>query len=346
MAGVFLSHASVDKPLVDELKTMLQTALGLAPGDIFYSSGRGTGVPTGDSFREYIRDRMEEADFVVAVITPSYRHSEFCLAELGAVWYARDKDFFPVCVPAVDRADLKATLTGIHVERIDDSAVLAELLQRVAKSGNLEYNAPACDEAVRSFLSTLPARLKGLEMPNTVPVQELEEAETTIESLGNELAAARDEIRAAQTRFEELRAAKTAEEIEELSMPEDDRERIEQLLADAKEAVRAVRGPVGDVLPYELRGEGMPWPDSGSYELEDVRRVVDDGLLYDGEDGYVYLNTEWPKVRRAVDAVQAVQEQLRGLDADGEEWFTNTYDAPPDLRQGAAFRELLAPRRF
>jgi hypothetical protein len=133
MPQVFLSHAATDKPLIDDLKIMLQTAIGLGPGDFFYSSGAGTGVSAGQNFVDYIRTSLGDSTFVVAVITPSFRSSEFCLAELGAVWLTADKDFFPLCVPAVERADLRATLTGIQVERIDEREALASLLERVAK---------------------------------------------------------------------------------------------------------------------------------------------------------------------------------------------------------------------
>src|ERR1700740_1478164 len=111
MSIVFLSHASADEPLIDSLKTMLQSGIGLGPAEVFYSSEKGTGIPAGSNFVDYIRDKMQDAGFVVAVITPAYLESEFCLAELGAVWALADKDFFPLCVPPVNRAELKATLT-------------------------------------------------------------------------------------------------------------------------------------------------------------------------------------------------------------------------------------------
>jgi hypothetical protein len=99
---VFLSHAAADKPLIDDLKQMIQSAVGVAPGEFFYSSGKGTGIPPGQNFVEFIRDEMEGATFVITVITPAFRESEFCLAELGAVWLAADKEFFPLCTPRED----------------------------------------------------------------------------------------------------------------------------------------------------------------------------------------------------------------------------------------------------
>jgi hypothetical protein len=152
---VFVSHASADRALVDGLTTMLQTAIGLGPHQLFYTSGRGTGVPPGKNFVEYIRDQIRSTTFVVAVITEAFRDSEFCLAELGAVWVSADKDFFPICVPPVQPSSLGAVLTGIQVANVEERSHLIELLTRVSKHFGREYNAPAGDAAVSRFVATL-----------------------------------------------------------------------------------------------------------------------------------------------------------------------------------------------
>lgn len=210
---VFLSHAAVDKALVDDLKTMLQRAVGLHPDEFFYSSGKGTGVPAGRNFVEYIRSQMDDSAFVIAVITPAFRSSEFCLAELGAVWLATDKDFYPLCVPSVDRGDLKATLTGIHVERLDERAALAALLQRIAAHFGRDYNAPACDEEISLFQSTLPTRLASLSVPATVEASALESAQATIASLAAQLTHARDDARSQHEQVDTIKQAMSMAEI-------------------------------------------------------------------------------------------------------------------------------------
>src|SRR5277367_709096 len=108
MPTLFISHAAADSALAEDVKIMIQKAVGLGPNRIFFSSGAGTGIPAGRNFVEYIREKMDAATFVASIITPAFRESEFCLAELGAVWVAADKDFFPMCSPEVDRGDLQA----------------------------------------------------------------------------------------------------------------------------------------------------------------------------------------------------------------------------------------------
>jgi hypothetical protein len=67
-----------------------------------------------------------------------------------------------------------------------------------------------------------------------------------------------DQVAAERGRAEAILAAKTAEEAVALSLPDDDRERIEALIKEARSAVRRVKGAVSMVLPFYLRGEEMP----------------------------------------------------------------------------------------
>ena len=340
MPKIFISHAAADKHLVDDLKQMIQTAVGLAPGEFFYSSGKGTGVPAGHNFVEYIRDEIDDATFVVSVVTPAFRESEFCLAELGAVWVSVGKAFCPLCTPDVNRGDLRATLAGIQVERIDDDASLADLLQRICSHFAREYNAPACVDAVNAFRATLPARLTGLAGATKVPVEELEQAQSTIQTLGQQVTELRDRLAAEQDRYDKLREAKTREEVETLDIPGDLEGRVEHLLKAARSAARGLDADVKAVLPFALRGDGMPWPDRGSWEGQDVAKEVDKGFLIDGDDGRVYLNTEWPDIEEALDALRALHDLLRQLDPDEEKWFRREYGVPADLTQTAVFDEL------
>jgi hypothetical protein len=260
MPVVFLSHAASDKALVDDVKNMIQTSVGIAPGEIFYSSGKGTGIPSGANFVDYIKEKMRAATFVVAVITPAYRESEFCLAELGAVWLAADKSFFPLCVPSIDRSALRATLTGIQVERIDDSSALSAMLQRLCAHFDREHNAAACTEAIGVFQATLPGRLDRLTQRSSVPAVELNAAEGTIRDLGERVNVLGDELATERRRFEELKAARSQEEIESISLPEDEVEQVKLLLREAESAVSGLKGIVKKVLPYRAQGNGVGMP--------------------------------------------------------------------------------------
>jgi hypothetical protein len=192
---IFLSHAAADRALTDDLKRMLQASIGLAPDDFFFSSGVGTGVPTGESFIDYIRQAMRDAQLVVAVITPAYAQSPFCLAELGATW-ALGPSFFPLAAPQIDRGRLGATLTGIQVERIDADEALAGLHQRVCEILGRPMNAPAFQAEMRLFAATLPTRLGNLAKPSVVDHDLLAQAEQARDTAVQQLLSARRVSRA------------------------------------------------------------------------------------------------------------------------------------------------------
>jgi hypothetical protein len=341
MPTLFISHASDDRALIDDVKTMLQSAIGLAPEDIFYSSDKGTGIPAGSNFADYIKTKMRESTFVVAVITPAYLESEFCIAELGAVWALADKDFFPLCVPDVSRSDLRATLTGIQVERIDEGEPLSELLQRVAEHFGHRYNAPAGTKAINVLLAILDQKLKALRGPTRVPVEKLDEAREALDALAEQLASTQGELKKERERYTALEAAKTQEERELIRLPADEVEKVEHLIGEARYAVGKLKPAVKRVIPFHLRGyEGMPWP-TDKWEHEELSDAVDDGRLKDGGDNALYLNDEWPDVGAAIVATEELQQALGALTEEGRKWFLDRYEVPPDMSQTAAFKEVL-----
>jgi TIR domain len=339
--SVFISHAVDDRSLVDPFQELLALGVGLNPAEIFYSSGAGTGIPAGKNFVQHIRDEMKGASFVVAVITPNSLRSEFCMAELGAVWYASDKEFFPICTPGVDRASLRATLTGIQVEKVDDAAALAGLLQRLCDHFGRDHVAASCTARIGIFLKELPGILDNLPQRQLVPAADLEELEKVNQELLESLAETRGELGESEKRFEELYAAKTTEEAAAVKRPGDLEGQIAELLTRAKAAVRKLTPGVRRSLPFQLKDEPAPWPDGGSYEHQYVREAVEAGFLVDGDEPFLDLNTQWPDIKSAVDALEELQRTFAELDEDGERWFIETYAVPPDLTQAAAFDELL-----
>lgn len=342
---VFISHAAVDQPLVNDLRTLIAGTIGLQPGqELFQSSGAGTGVPAGEDFVDYIREQMDSSTFVIAVITASFLQSAFCLAEFGAVWLAaEEKPLFPICVPPVDQEELGAMLPGIHVARLDERKTLVQLLRRISEQFSREYDAEVGDDSITTFQAALPARLEKLAVPKLVPAEKLEAAEATITSLGRQLVEARDEAVQERARADEILAARTREEAEERAraLPGDTKEAVEELIKHARDAISRIPWIVAQALPYELRGEPMPLSDLNEEDGGDVAPQVDEGLLRHNEDGTVSLDYSFPIVSKAATAVEELQTFLEGMSKSGREWFTKEYAVPPDLKKGKTFRVLL-----
>lgn len=345
MPRVFISHAVADLPLIKDLRKLLQSVVGLQPNiEIFQSSSPGA-IPTGTNFVEYIRSELDDSTFVVSVVTPAYLESQFCMAELGAVWFSAEKDFFPICAPGVDFGDLKGPLLGIQAAQLDTRPALAELLQRVAKHFNREYHAPTADEELTTFEATLAVRLAALQGPTRVPAEKVTALEAKVATLGQALVHAQDAAAKQEETIAEVIAAKSAAEAEERARGVDDsvETRIRELIAEARYAVGQIPVVVAKTLPEALRGVSAPMPEPG-YDLDAVVEEIREGLLNDDGENAISPNTEFPDVKRALDSVAELDEALRDLGDDDEVWFSEEYGVPPKLEHLKVFRRLMGIR--
>lgn len=85
MKGVFISHSTKNRELVEQFVEFLKLGMGVENSRIFCTSENGT-LPTGRNFVEIIRQEVQEREMVIALITPEYLQSRFCMMELGAAW--------------------------------------------------------------------------------------------------------------------------------------------------------------------------------------------------------------------------------------------------------------------
>lgn len=157
---IFLSHANADKKLVEKTIPFIATALGVVANDIFCSSIEGHGVTKGNNFVDSIRDEVTQAEVIIALISPSYLESSFCMAELGAAWALNSKRF-PIIVPPLDFKVMNATLLGIVGVRIDDEDSMTQLFDDMRKCMSTEVSSVVASRAVRGFLSDWESTLSG-----------------------------------------------------------------------------------------------------------------------------------------------------------------------------------------
>jgi hypothetical protein len=73
-AKLFISHASDDKPLVKSFVSLLEAGIGVSPTAIFCSSlkFKGQGIKPGAEFKESIREHLDDATCVIALISPNF----------------------------------------------------------------------------------------------------------------------------------------------------------------------------------------------------------------------------------------------------------------------------------
>ncbi len=144
MKGIFISHCTKNKELVEQVLELLQLGMGIENRKIFCTQINGT-LPTGQDFVENIRREVQERKMVIAIITPEYRKSMFCMMELGAAWAVADY-LCPILVGGVKYEDLRKTpLSNIQMRKINTKedwyAIYDELLrQHIISTDTVQFN--------------------------------------------------------------------------------------------------------------------------------------------------------------------------------------------------------------
>lgn len=126
---VFVSHSSRDAPKITGfVREILESGLGIHPTKIFCISNADQGIPPGEYFIPYIRTKVQDAASVIALITPEFFASPFCMCELGAAWAMKEKSFLPI-LWGVTYAQLVAVLQGMQVLNLSADVAKTSLNQ-------------------------------------------------------------------------------------------------------------------------------------------------------------------------------------------------------------------------
>lgn len=138
---VFISHASKDKEIADAfIDDLLVGALAVKLTDIFCTSTDGTKIPSGEDWRNQIRENLIGAKVTFLIITPNYKESEICLNEMGAAWVLSEKPISLIVDP-VDYDSVGILQQVKQVERLQDE----KSLDRVKDVIQSELNIPTED---------------------------------------------------------------------------------------------------------------------------------------------------------------------------------------------------------
>lgn len=157
MNGIFISHSTKNKELAEQVDELLQLGMGLGREKIFCTSFKET-LPTGQDFISMIKQNMKDCKMVIALITPEYLQSKFCVMELGAAW-VQASYFCPVLAGGVDYKDLADTpLKSLQMRKIEQEddwfAIYDEMVEQqiISKMGSRQFNAKLKDFLEHSLI--------------------------------------------------------------------------------------------------------------------------------------------------------------------------------------------------
>lgn len=347
MPHVFVSHAGADSGFVDKfVERILTLGLHLTNNQIFYSSDRGKGVPSGQSLLAYVRGKVSDADLVIAVVSPMFQTRPVCVAELGAAWSrAGEGKFFPVAVPGMARTDMEGVLEGVLVLHLDDEELLDELAKAVCQALDIELDPGDWTKYKAIWLAEVTGLLDSVATPEVVTREEYDAVEGRVEGLKEALVESANETQALKRQIERYKVAGDEEERRAALLPEDEKARFEVLCSTAARALGELDSIVQDVIFHEIAEGPMPWPNAYDDRArnEAAQAAVSKGdLKVTWDDEHLVADESVRDVKRAWEAVRELRAALEEGDFSEafHEWFVDEYGAPAELARQRIWEQL------
>ncbi len=327
---IFISHSAEDKILVGPFVDLLQTGMNISIENIFCSSIPSSGIPSGQDFVDYIKNKLKDARVVIPIITRKFFASQFCLCEMGATWIS-GKRFLPLLVPPLTYGDIKGVLLRTQVTYINEPDKLDSWVDDFCKAMGMEKLSFArWGEKRDEFLKDLSEIIPRLEAPSIVPQNQhqkvLDELDSYKEQLGEEL----KEKECLQEYISKLEGIKDQEEVVKVKKRYTSIEdTYKDLVEKAKEKLDPLPNIVVECLFKYLNKDPM------HVSLEDQKEVFlaqDNDYIYINTDDYTCsLNTEDLTVNEAIEAVCNLGAFLSKANANFIDEKTKEYKLAPSL---------------
>lgn len=331
---VFISHAVKDKVLADAIVDLVQLGLNVGAERIFCSSLEGLGIPSGVNFVDHIKAQIQSPKAVIALITPNYLASQFCLCELGATW-AMSHRLFPLLVPPLKYAAVQGVLTGVQLTALDSSERLSELRDQLLATLSINGAPTARWEVKRDkFLKELPRLLKKLPTPETISsaehakvksdlsgakdaIAELETDRERLTALVDELSSAKDQKEVARIKKAHQPAADILEQLEQ------------QLAASVIGLPKCVSFVACKELGLDQAVKVDLYKDKDFYDQ--IGDAADLKLVEISDEGACSLNSKHPKIKDVIQAYDELAKFLETVPPEIEETFEAEHQMPLSL---------------
>lgn len=343
MAVVFVSHASADNVLIDEfVDTILRNGCGLAPQEIFYSSGADTSVPDGQDLLEYVREQVGETGLVVTMLTPTFGTRPVCVAEMGAAWGSTGK-LFPLLVPGMERTDLEGVLSTQLVEYMDNEGALDRLHDKVVELSGRKVGSATWTRAKRKWHRRLNEIIEqgGVPTPRVVTIEDYEVIVTERDDLVAALDAAEEEADRLREERDAIAALKDQEAVTQAKLPKKAVDRFNHLVGSARKQLAVIgQHEVAEAIVASFSGQrGLTVPMDDQWERDRVFALADEGLLIDTGDGTFRASDDFTTHTEATDAVEQAIVAMPD-DPDFDEWFRAQFGARPNMSNYTILRRV------
>jgi hypothetical protein len=312
---VFISHATSDKALAESLADLLQAGIGLNHNQIFCTSLAGKGIPAGTDFKHHIQTELANSNVVLALLTPNFYASAFCLCELGGTWML-SKDFLPVMTSGF--GDLKAVLKGVQALRIQEDTDLDEIRDRLSNLASPPTPTSTWSVKKAKFLSELSGILEKLPKPEMATMADL--MKVSDERNGYREAAEKIELelKTLSRKYQDLAKTKDREEARKVDIRYSSEDaQFESLKKAVAKAIGALPQEVREALYYYHRGED--WFPQQNEDWGEIKECVERGFLSDADPGFS-VSAKHPKIKPAI---RALGHLAKFVEKASEDFYSN-----------------------
>jgi hypothetical protein len=270
-------------------------------------------IPPGVDFKGHIKVQLGDAETVIAVVSPQYYISAFCMGELGATW-ALAKNLVPLLIPPVDSNDLRGSLFGTQALAVGQSEKLDSMHAVLVELANPPEKVSRWNSRKKQFLEKLPALLQALTPIKTMSEKEAQLLRAELDEYKREFEEADAELSILEAQIVELSKLKDSGAVDESRKKySKDSDRFDELLSNSQEATRQLPAVVRAALFHKIRGE-IFFPDYNQWH-DEPQQAAEDNLMEADENGFS-VREDHPRVQRALKALTALSDFLNDLPAD------------------------------
>lgn len=327
---VFISHCVKDKKFVDKFNDYLRLATDLQVSNIFCSSFEETGIKTGKTFVQYIRDSLLDSKIVIAIITNNYCNSQFCLSELGAAWGV-GIPVFPVIITPLNYSDLEGVLYGTQGIKIDDEKKLQNIMQEIAEEIGNPIKVANITRKTDNFLEELPNYLKLIPDEKKYDQKYVETIQNELKSYKIEYDEISDKNELLEAQIEELKKCKNKDDVNEVLLESlNTEEKLEVIVDNCKEKLLSFSSIIQYLIFKYIKTsdafvtfKDLQYRDDIVRELKDAE---DNDYVYSDEDNNYFLNTKDRKIKNCIDKIELHKEELASFNDAEIEALEDKYD--------------------
>lgn len=139
---IFISHKHVNQDIAETLVDFIVATISIGRDQIRCTSTPGSQLPFGQSIEAQLKEDINKAQVVIALLTKESKNAHWVLFELGASWVL-GKLIVPILATDLAITDLPGPLPGypcVVTGRLDTSSRVVDAMRQVAKKLNTEFD--------------------------------------------------------------------------------------------------------------------------------------------------------------------------------------------------------------